>query len=40
MAVGDFQNSIMQEVLTLANIEEIWNSPIVENKILDLLKKH
>jgi kynurenine 3-monooxygenase len=40
MAVGDFQNSIMQEVLTLANIEEIWNSPIVENKILELLKKH
>jgi kynurenine 3-monooxygenase len=40
MAVGEFQNSIMQEVLTLANIEEIWNSPIVENKILELLKKH
>jgi kynurenine 3-monooxygenase len=37
LAVGDFQNSIMQEILKMDNIEEIWNSDRVENRILELL---
>lgn len=38
MAIGDFQNEIMQEVLKTENIEEIWDSPQIENKILELLQ--
>ena len=38
MAIGDFQNEIMQEVLKIDNIHENWNSEEVENKILELLK--
>ena len=38
MAIGDFQNEIMQEVLKMDNIQENWNSEEVENKILELLK--
>ena len=38
MAIGDFQNEIMQEVLKMDNIHENWNSEEVENKILELLK--
>ena len=38
MAIGDFQNEIMQEVLKMDNIRENWNSEEVENKILELLK--
>jgi kynurenine 3-monooxygenase len=38
LAVGDLQNNIMQEILSLDNIEELWNSPFVENKILELLQ--
>ena len=38
MAIGDFQNEIMQEVLKMDNIQENWNSEAVENKILELLK--
>jgi kynurenine 3-monooxygenase len=38
MAIGDFQNEIMQEVLKMENIQENWNSELVENKILELLK--
>ena len=38
MAIGDFQNQIMQEVLKMDNIQENWNSEEVENKILELLK--
>jgi kynurenine 3-monooxygenase len=37
LAIGDFQNTIMEEVLKMDNIEEIWNSVTVENKILALL---
>ncbi len=37
LAIGDFQNKIMEEILALENIETIWNSEIVENKILELL---
>lgn len=38
LALGDFQNAIMEEVLQIENIEEIWNSEFVENKILALLE--
>jgi kynurenine 3-monooxygenase len=38
LAIGDLQNAIMEEVLKLENIESIWDSELVENKILELLK--
>jgi kynurenine 3-monooxygenase len=34
---GDLQETIMQEILKIDNIEEIWNSEIVEKKIIELL---
>ena len=39
LAIGDFQNGIMEEILKVDNIENIWNSSEVENKILELLSK-
>jgi kynurenine 3-monooxygenase len=38
LAIGDLQNTIMEEVLKTENIESVWNSELVENKILELLK--
>jgi kynurenine 3-monooxygenase len=38
LAIGDFQNKIMEEVMQMENIAEKWNSEEVENKIIDLLK--
>ncbi|MEZ4854812.1 FAD-dependent oxidoreductase, partial [Flavobacterium sp.] len=38
LAIGDKQNAIMQEILAIANIEEIWETEAIENKILELLK--
>lgn len=38
LAIGDYQNEIMQEVLKIENIQNIWHSEIVENKILALLQ--
>lgn len=38
LAEGDFQNEIMQKILKMDNIEQIWNSEEVENKILELLE--
>ena len=38
LAIGDFQNKIMEEVMQMPNIEENWNSAEVENKIIELLK--
>lgn len=38
LAIGDLQNAIMEEVLRTDNIESIWDSELVENKILELLK--
>jgi kynurenine 3-monooxygenase len=38
LAIGDYQNSIMDEILKIENIAEIWDSETVENKILELLK--
>lgn len=39
LALGDFQNNIMQKILQLPDIETIWDSEIVEHKILELLQK-
>ena len=38
LAIGDFQNAIMEEILKIENIEGKWNSEEVELKILELLK--
>jgi kynurenine 3-monooxygenase len=38
LAIGDFQNTIMEEILKMDNIEKIWDTKEVENKILELLK--
>jgi kynurenine 3-monooxygenase len=38
LAIGDFQNKIMEEVMQMENIESIWNSEEVENKILQMLR--
>ena len=38
LAIGDFQNKIMEEVMQMKNIEENWNSVEVEDKIIELLK--
>jgi kynurenine 3-monooxygenase len=37
LAIGDLQNEIMQQVLLTEDIEHIWDSKEVENKILELL---
>lgn len=39
LAEGDRQNEIMQEILKIENIEQIWNSEAVEKQILELIKK-
>jgi len=38
LAIGDFQNKIMEEIMLTPNLEEKWNSVEVENKIIALLK--
>ena len=38
LAIGDLQNEIMQKVLKIENIKEIWDSKLIEDKILGLLK--
>jgi kynurenine 3-monooxygenase len=38
LAIGDYQNAIMEEVLKMENINEIWDSEAVENKIHELLQ--
>ena len=37
LAIGDFQNKIMEEVMQIENIEQKWNSNEVEQKIISLL---
>ncbi|MEY4039128.1 MAG: Kynurenine 3-monooxygenase, partial [Bacteroidota bacterium] len=37
LAIGDYQNAIMESVLKIENIEQKWDSPEVEQKILELL---
>jgi kynurenine 3-monooxygenase len=39
LAEGDKQNSIMEEILNMESIEQIWDTEVVEQRILDLLKK-
>lgn len=38
LAIGDFQNKIMEKVLKIKDIEEKWDSEEVENLILENLK--
>lgn len=38
LAIGDLQNEIMQKVLKIDNIAEIWDSKAVEDRILELLQ--
>ncbi len=38
LAIGDFQNAIMEEVMQMENIAERWDSPEVEARIIALLK--
>jgi kynurenine 3-monooxygenase len=38
LAIGDFQNKIMEEVMQIPNIESKWNSEEVEKLILEKLK--
>ena len=38
LAIGDFQNEIMKEIMQMPDIEENWKSAEVENKIIELLK--
>lgn len=37
LAIGDFQNSIMEQIMQIPNIDEKWNSQEVEDKIITLL---
>ena len=37
LAIGDFQNKIMEEIMQMENIEAKWNSTEVEQKIIQLL---
>ena len=37
LAIGDMQEAIMQQILKIENIENIWDSAFVEEKILELL---
>jgi len=38
LALGNQQNAIMEEIMKIKNIETVWNSEFVEDKILALLK--
>ena len=38
LAEGDKQNKIMEEILSMESIEEIWDTEVIEHRILDLLK--
>jgi kynurenine 3-monooxygenase len=38
LALGEYQNKIMEEVLKMDDIATIWDSKIVEDKILELLQ--
>lgn len=38
LAIGDMQREIMDEVMKIPNISKKWDSPEVENKMLELVK--
>nr|WP_299074669.1 NAD(P)/FAD-dependent oxidoreductase [uncultured Allomuricauda sp.] len=40
LAIGDMQEKIMQEVMSMPEIEANWDSQAVENRILILLEEH
>ena len=40
LAIGDYQNTIMEAVLKMENIEQKWDSAEVEQKILELLQSN
>jgi kynurenine 3-monooxygenase len=40
LAFGNQQNEIMKQVMQMNNLENKWNSPEVEAKILSLLTKN
>lgn len=40
LAGGKVQDKIMEEVMKMPNIENIWDSDAVENKMLELIEKH
>ena len=40
LAIGDFQNKIMEEIMAIADIENKWDSQEVEDKIIDRLNKN
>ena len=37
LAIGDFQNKIMEEIMQFPDISQKWDSPEVEEKIIQLL---
>ena len=37
LALGNQQNGIMDQVMKIKDLETLWNSDFVENKMLDLL---
>jgi kynurenine 3-monooxygenase len=37
LAIGDFQDNIMKEILKIENIETLWDSEMVEERILEML---
>jgi kynurenine 3-monooxygenase len=39
LAIGDFQNQIMEQVMKTDNIEQNWDAPQTENLIIQLLQK-
>lgn len=39
LAIGDRQKMIMDQVMRIPNIENVWSTPEVESKILELLAK-
>jgi kynurenine 3-monooxygenase len=39
LAIGDFQDQIMAKILTTKNIQNIWDSKFIEDKMLELLEK-
>lgn len=40
LAVGDFQNQIMQQIMQIPDVETKWNSEEVEQKIIQLLNSN
>jgi kynurenine 3-monooxygenase len=39
LAIGEYQDKIMAEILKINNIQNIWNTKFVEDKILEMLQK-